>query len=56
MKRHELTDEQWELLSPLIPPRAARTGRQVWDISTDGNIIDIIGAKRTIRIALSERH
>jgi transposase len=27
MKRHELTDEQWELVSPLIPRRTARTGR-----------------------------
>jgi transposase len=27
MKRHELTDEQWELVSPLIPHSTARTGR-----------------------------
>jgi transposase len=27
MKRHELTDEQWELVSPLIRRRKARTGR-----------------------------
>ena len=27
MKRHELTDEQWELVEPLIPRRSARTGR-----------------------------
>ncbi len=27
MKRHELTDEQWELLHPIIPPRTAKTGR-----------------------------
>jgi transposase len=27
MKRHELTDEQWELVSPFIPPSKARTGR-----------------------------
>ena len=26
-KRHELTDEQWELIAPLIPERKARTGR-----------------------------
>jgi hypothetical protein len=26
MKRHELTDEQWELLSPLIPRKAAPGG------------------------------
>lgn len=27
MKRHELTDEQWELVHPILPPRTARTGR-----------------------------
>ena len=27
MKRHALTDEQWELLKPLVPHRVARTGR-----------------------------
>jgi len=27
MKRHALTDEQWELAKPLIPHRVARTGR-----------------------------
>ena len=27
MKRHELTDEQWELVEPLIPRKKARTGR-----------------------------
>jgi transposase len=27
MKRHELTDEQWELVSPLVPRSAAETGR-----------------------------
>jgi transposase len=27
MKRHELTDEQWELVHPLLPPRQAKTGR-----------------------------
>jgi transposase len=27
MKRHELTDEQWELVKGLIPHRVARTGR-----------------------------
>ena len=31
MKRHELTDEQWALLSPLIPRKAARTGRPARD-------------------------
>jgi transposase len=27
MKRHELTDEQWELLEPLVPQSTAKTGR-----------------------------
>ena len=27
MKRHELPDEQWELVSPFIPRKNARTGR-----------------------------
>jgi transposase len=27
MKRHELTDEQWDLVEPLIPIKPARTGR-----------------------------
>ena len=27
MKRHALTDEQWLLVEPLIPPKSARTGR-----------------------------
>ena len=31
MKRHELTDEQWELVSPLMPPRQAKTGRRPKD-------------------------
>jgi transposase len=31
MKRHELTDEQWELVSPLIPRSTARTGRPAKD-------------------------
>ena len=31
MKRHELTDEQWELVSPLIPQACARTGRPARD-------------------------
>lgn len=26
-KRHELTDEQWEQLEPLLPPRKPETGR-----------------------------
>jgi transposase len=28
MKRHELTDQQWELLAPLLPPRPRRRGGQ----------------------------
>lgn len=31
MKRHALTDEQWEEVSPLIPCSAARTGRPAKD-------------------------
>jgi transposase len=27
MKRHELTDEQWELVYPLVPRSTAKTGR-----------------------------
>lgn len=27
MKRHALTDEQWQLVDPLLPRSAARTGR-----------------------------
>jgi transposase len=27
MKRHQLTDEQWKLVSPLIPESTAKTGR-----------------------------
>ena len=27
MKRHELTDEQWELVGPLVPESTAKTGR-----------------------------
>jgi transposase len=31
MRRHELTDEQWELIKPLIPHRRAKTGRPAKD-------------------------
>jgi len=31
MERHELTDEQWELVCPLIPQRRAKTGRKPKD-------------------------
>jgi transposase len=27
MKRHELTDEQWNFIHPMMPPRKAKTGR-----------------------------
>jgi transposase len=27
MRRHQLTDEQWDAVEPLIPRKAARTGR-----------------------------
>ncbi len=28
MKRHELTDEQWEAIEPILPKRTARTERE----------------------------
>ena len=28
MKRHELTDEQWDLIEPILPKRTATTGRK----------------------------
>ncbi len=31
MKRHELTDEQWDLFSPLVPRSTAKTGRPAKD-------------------------
>lgn len=31
MKRHALTDEQWELVSPLMPRQDAKTGRAARD-------------------------
>lgn len=31
MKRHELTDEQWELVEPLLRRKRARTGRRPKD-------------------------
>jgi len=34
MKRHELTDEQWVLIEPLLPRSAARTGRPSRDRRT----------------------
>lgn len=27
MKRHEVTDEQWEVIQPILPKRIAKTGR-----------------------------
>jgi len=34
MKRHELTDEQWSLIEPFVPPSVARTGRPPRDRRT----------------------
>jgi len=34
MKRHELTDEQWDLIEPLLPRSRARTGRPARDRRT----------------------
>jgi transposase len=34
MKRHELSDSQWELLSPFFPPRPRRRGGQWKDDRT----------------------
>jgi transposase len=34
MKRHELTDRQWELLAPFFPPRPRRRGGQWKDDRT----------------------
>lgn len=31
VRRHELTDEQWERLEPLLPPQKAGTGRPAAD-------------------------
>jgi transposase len=31
MKRHELTDEQWALVDPIVPKSVARTGRPARD-------------------------
>lgn len=31
MKRHEVTDEQWELIYPILPKRTAKTGRRPSD-------------------------
>lgn len=30
-QRHDLTDEQWDQLRPLLPPQRARTGRPAHD-------------------------
>lgn len=34
MRRHELTDDQWERLSPLLPPQRPSTGRPAKDHRT----------------------
>ena len=31
MKRHALTDEQWQIIEPLVPKSQARTGRPARD-------------------------
>jgi transposase len=31
MKRHELTDEQWDIIEPILPKRTATTGRKPKD-------------------------
>lgn len=31
VRRHELTDEQWERLTPLLPPQKPKTGRPAVD-------------------------
>jgi transposase len=31
VRRHELSDEQWERLQPLLPPQKAQTGRPAAD-------------------------
>ena len=33
-RRHELTDEQWERLRPLLPPQKPKTGRPAKDHRT----------------------
>jgi len=32
MRRHELSDEQWELIKPVLPQRTATTGRPPRDV------------------------
>ncbi len=39
MRRHELTDEQWVRLAPLLPPERPRTGRPARDHRTIVNAI-----------------
>ena len=34
VRRHELTDEQWERLEPLLPPQKPKTGRPGNDLRT----------------------
>lgn len=34
MRRHELTDDQWERLAPLLPPQRPATGRPAKDHRT----------------------
>lgn len=39
MRRHELTDEQWRRLEPLLPPEKPKTGRPAKDLRTVINSI-----------------
>jgi transposase len=39
MKRHELTDQQWELIAPFFPPRVRKRGGQWKDDRTMLNAI-----------------
>ena len=46
MKRHELTDEQWAFVEPLVPLSTARTGRPPKDRRTQLNGILSRGAPK----------
>lgn len=39
MRRHELTDAEWERLAPLLPPQRPRTGRPAKDHRTIVNAL-----------------
>ena len=54
MKRHEVTDEQWEVLQPILPKRIALTGRRpqrdpkspATPVGDEGNEPDVAAAGR----------